>query len=75
MKKGATIENSPNLFDLRLRVAKMLCGIEDMLPKCYSLTLVARHHDNDEAHLCVTIEKDVNLAIRALKILYDGELK
>lgn len=55
------MNESLHLRKLRQAIASKLLGIEDMLPKEYALTLIARHTTNEEAHIIVSVEDDENL--------------
>ena len=42
------------LPELRIAIAQRLLPIEDILPKAYRLTLIARHTEMDDADIVVS---------------------
>lgn len=54
---------------LRLRIADKLCGIEDVLPSSYRLTLVARNTEMSNADIIVSNDDEAKALEAAAKLL------
>ena len=59
------------LPELRIAIAQRLLPIEDILPKAYRLTLIARHTEMDDADIVVSSD-EMEPAIKAIQRLKEN---
>lgn len=60
---------SADLARLRNAIAALLVEVEDLLPDAYRLTLIARHVSNDNAHILLSVDDELEAAIAAIQRL------